>query len=165
MVEDECRLEKESEIKKIWYPRGKQPAIKVEQEKKAQSFYGAMNVKTGKVTALKAFRQTSDYTVKFLRKLEKQYAGKKVLLLWDGAPWHRGKVKDYLKEKGKKWRLEIMYFPAYSPKMNPQENVWKQSKGTCTHNSEDDFKARIKKFYAYLTRKRFNTNFLEKYLK
>jgi len=164
LVSDECRVEKESGIMGIWYPRGKQPSIAVEQQKEAVSFYGALNVATGKESILKAPRQTSAYTVRFLRKLEKEHQGKKVLLIWDGAPWHRGKVKDYLKEKGKKCWIEIMYFPAYSPDLNPQEHVWKLSRQTCTHNSENPFEVKVEKFHRFLKRKRFVTNFLKKYM-
>jgi len=163
LVADECRLEKESGARRIWFPKGKQPIIKVDQNKEAISFYGALNVITRKEIAYKALRQTSEYTVKFLRKLEKIYQGKKVLLIWDGAPWHRGKVKDYLKEKNKKCKLELMYFPPYSPDLNPQEKVWKKAKAVCSHNSEDEFKVKIKRFYQFLKRNKFTTNFLKKY--
>ena len=164
LVSDECRVEREFGIMGIWYLKGKQPSVAVDQKKEAISFYGALNVVTGKETVSPAPRQTSEYTVRFLRKLEKEYQGKKVLLIWDGAPWHRGKVRDYLKEKGKKWWLEIIYFPAYSPDLNPQEHVWKLAKQTCTHNSEDSFEVKVKRFYRFLKRKKFVTNFLEKYM-
>jgi len=163
LVADECRLQRESGLTSIWYQRGKYPEIRVDQVKEAVSFYGALNVKTGKVTILDAPRQKSLYTVQFLRKLESKYKGKNVLLIWDGAPSHRGKVKDYLKEKDKKWKLEIMYFPSYSPDLNPQEHVWKRARQEVTHNSEDDFDTKILKFYWFLTKTRFKTNFLEKY--
>lgn len=164
LVADECRLEKESSAMRIWFPKGKQPTIKVDQDKEAISFYGALNVATGKEIAYKAVRQTSEYTVKFLRKLEKIYQGKKVLLIWDGAPWHRGKVKDYLKEKNKKWKLELMYFPPYSPDLNPQEKVWKKTREYCAHNSEDEFKIKVKRFYRFLSKTTFRTNFLKKFM-
>lgn len=71
------------------------------------------------------------------RAIIKRIQGRKrsdgVLLLWDGAPWHRGEVKKYLKhETAKKWRLEITYFPPYSPDFNPQEHVWKEAKEKTT---------------------------------
>lgn len=163
MVADECRVEKESGAMRIWFPKGKQPVIKVNQDKEAVSFYGALNVATGEEVACKALRQTSEYTVKFLRKLEKIYQDKKVLLIWDGAPWHRSKVKDYLKEKGKRWKLELMYFPPYSPDLNPQEQVWKKAKESCAHNSEDEFKVKVKRFCQFLRFTKFATNFFKKY--
>lgn len=164
LVADECRVQREADTKSIWYPKGEHPKIRVEQVKEAISFYGALNVKTGECHALDAPRQNSGYTVRFLRKLEGYYKGKKVLLIWDGAPWHRGKVKDYLKEEDKNWRLELMYFPAYSPDLNPQEQVWKRGKQQVTHNNtQDSLEEKGLKFYKFLVGNKFNTNFLEKY--
>lgn len=163
LVEDECRLQEESSLSAIWYPRGQYPTIKVHQRKKAISFYGALNVKTGECIALDTPRQTSIWTVKFLRKLEGAYRDKKVLLIWDGAPWHRGEVKRYLREGDKLWKLKLMYFPPYWPKLNPQEKVWKEAKGKISHNSTDDFDAKTLNFYKYLISNTFNTNFLKKY--
>lgn len=164
LVADECRVEKESGTIRIWFPKGKQPTIKIDQDKEAMSFYGALDVTTGKEIVQQTLRQTSEYTVKFLRKLEKIYQGKKVLLIWDGAPWHRGKVKDYLKEKNKKWKLELMYFPPYSPDFNPQEQVWKKAKACCSHNSEDEFIVKVKRFGQFLYKTTFRTNFLKKFM-
>lgn len=148
----------------IWYPKGKQPTIRVNQVREAVSFYGALDVQRGREIVMKTPRQESCYTVEFLRKLERRYAGKKVLLLWDGAPWHRGKVREYLEERNKQWFLEILYFPPYSPDMNPQEQVWKAAKRQCTHNSIDEFDVKVRKFYHFLYRKKFYTNFLKKFL-
>lgn len=165
LVEDESRVQKESGIQSIWFHRGKYPDIKVTGEKKALSFYGALNVKTGKCHVMDVPRQISKNTVEFLRRLESCYKGKRVLLIWDGAPWHRGEVRKYLKrETEKKWKLEIMYFPPYSPDFNPQEHVWKETKENTTKNSEDNFDTKLLKFRKYITKTKFKTNFLSKYL-
>jgi transposase len=149
---------------RIWYPKGKQPEIRVEQKKDAQSFYGVLNVKTGK-DHLRIFdRQNSANTVQVLRGLEKVYEGKNVLLIWDGAPSHRGEVKKYLKQKPKKWKLRILYFPAYCPKLNPQERIWKDGKIHASHNSEASFEDKLYKFFTYVTKKTFTNNFISKYL-
>lgn len=163
LVEDECRVEKESGTTRIWYPRGEYPIIRVNQEKDAWSFYGALNIKSGQCHVRDFPWQNSVNTVSFLRGLERIYQGKKVLLIWDGAPWHRGEVKKYLKEKPKKWQLHIIYFPAYSPDLNPQEKVWKDSREHTTHNSEQNFQDKLYAFRQYITGKRFKTNFLDKY--
>ncbi len=164
LVGDECRVEKESGIKSIWYPKGEYPAIEVEQEKEAVSFYGALNVKTGKQSVRRITgRQNSANTVLFLEQLEDEYQGMDVLLIWDGAPSHRGEVKVYLRRRNKKWRIEIIYFPAYSPDLNPEEKVWKRGKANITHNNEDGFATKVNKFEQYLLQTKFNTNFLRKY--
>ena len=163
LVADECRVQTESDTTSIWYPKGKYPTIKVDQTKQALSFYGALNVATGECHALDAPRQTSASTVSFLRKLERMYQGKQVLLIWDGAPWHRGEVRQYLKQKHKQWQLELIYFPAYSPDLNPQEHVWKQTRKHTTHNSEQGFDDKCLNFYKYLVQTKFTSNFLQKY--
>ncbi len=163
VVADECRIERESGVTNIWYPKGKYPDIKVEQKKEAVSFYGALNVKTGKENTLILPKQNSHYTVEFLEQLEEEYQGKDALLIWDGAPSHRGEVKKYLRRRNKKWRIKLMYLPPYSPDYSPQEQVWKQGKQNVTHNSEDDFFTKVVKFYEFLKTKRFKTNFMKKW--
>jgi hypothetical protein len=60
------------------------------------------------------------------------YAYKNILLFWDGAGWHRGSVvQDFIKEDGK---INVVYFPPYSPEENPQEHVWKAGRSAVTHN-------------------------------
>ena len=164
LVEDECRIAKESDVMSIWYKKGKYPDIRVDSEKKGKSFYGALNLRTGKCH-LKMIEgnQTSERTVEFLEKLEDIYAGKRVLLIWDGAPWHRGAVKDYLSRKNKKFWIEIMYFPPYSPDLNPQEHVWKRAKQNTTHNSEKPFEQKLTDFSSFIDGAKFKSNFLEKY--
>jgi transposase len=164
LVADECRVQKESDVQKIWYSQGEYPDIKVEQDKQAMSYYGALNVETGKCHLREFDWQKSAYTVQFLEGLEKYYKDKKVLLIWDGAPWHRGEVKQYLKRRNRKCWLEIIYFPPYSPDMNPQEQVWKEARRHATHNSELDFEDKLLKFWQFVTKTKFNTNFLEKYM-
>ena len=163
LVEDECRVERESGLQKIWYQRGRYPDIKVDQQKEAISYYGALNVKTGKCHIRDTDWQNSVETVQFLLRLERIYQGKKVLLIWDGAPWHRGKVKEYLAIGEKKWQLELMYFPPYSPDMNPQEQVWKEGRKHTTHNQEKTFKEKTWNFFNYIRKTKFKTNFLEEY--
>lgn len=163
LVEDECRIQREANAKQVWYPKGKQPEIRVDQKREGKSYYGALNVTTGKCHLMEFERQISTNTVQFLKGLEKAYKGKKVLLLWDGAPWHRGEVKQYLKQKHKKFQLHIEYFPPYWPKLNPQERVWKEAKQHTCHNNEQNFEDKLLTFWKYVTKTKFTTNFLAKY--
>ena len=56
-----------------------------------------------------------------------------------------------------------MYFPPYSPDLNPQEYVWKEAKKNTCHNSELDFEDKLLNFWQFVTKTKFNTNFLNKY--
>jgi transposase len=164
LVEDECRVARESDVKAVWHQKGERPLVKYDNTKEGKSFYGALNVKTGECHSRRIEgNQVSERTVEFLEQLEETYAGKRVLLIWDGAPWHRGRVKEYLARKGRKCWLEIMYFPPYSPDMNPQEQVWKRTKQNTTHNSEKTFEDKLDDFENFLCNNTFNTDFLAKY--
>lgn len=171
LVEDESRVTRESSLKSIWYQKGKYPQIKVDQKKEGRSFYGALEVSSGKCHLWDTNKQNSANTVQFLKQLESYYQGKEVLLIWDGAPSHRGAVKQYLKNLHKhprtyykkRWKLHIQYFPAYSPDCNPQERVWKAAKQKITHNSEDSYEDKLYKFRQFVVKTTFTTNFLAKY--
>lgn len=68
----------------------------------------------------------------FLQKILLAYPDDPILLLWDRASWHRGpKLKAILEANP---RLEIMYFPAGAPDLNPQEHVWKATRRAISHN-------------------------------
>lgn len=161
LAADEARLKYEAGLTYIWYEKGQYPEIKLTRERKAKSFYGALDLQTYQETIHICKWQDSHQTVKFLKKITKKYSGKKILLLWDGAPWHRGEVKDYLRRKH---HLEILYFPPYSPQLNPQEQVWKKTRTAVSHNHEEDFNILTSKFYNHLANNKFKSNFLKKYI-
>jgi transposase len=65
--------------------------------------------------------------VTFLRQLLRQIRGK-LLVVWDGAPIHRGQaVKDFL-AAGAATRLHLAQLPPYAPDLNPDEGVWNHRK-------------------------------------
>lgn len=75
------------------------------------------------------FMQSQDHSykspdvVRFLQLLLREIPGK-LLVIWDGAPIHRGQpVKDFLAKGGAK-RIHLERLPAYAPELNPQEGVW-----------------------------------------
>lgn len=62
----------------------------------------------------------------------KIYPDQKIILIWDGAGWHRGSVvQEYIKQDK---NIQQYYFPKYSPEENPQEHVWKKGRSNVTHN-------------------------------
>ena len=58
--------------------------------------------------------------------------GKKILLIWDNAGWHKGSVtQEYIRKDS---MIEQIWFPAYAPDLNPQEHVWKVAKEKVVKN-------------------------------
>jgi transposase len=72
---------------------------------------------------------------KHLRDVAKAYPAhrhKRVVLVIDNAPWHRGKaVSEALAENP---HLELYRLPSYSPKLNVIERLWKVLRRRATHN-------------------------------
>ena len=61
--------------------------------------------------------------VRFLRLLLRKLHGK-LLMIWDGAPIHRGQpIKDFL-ARGAAKRIHLEQLPGYAPDLNPGEGIW-----------------------------------------
>jgi transposase len=68
---------------------------------------------------------------------------KRVVLIIDNAPWHRGKpIDEALAEHP---HLEFKRLPSYSPQLNPIERFWKVLRRRATHNRLFDTIADLKK--------------------
>jgi putative transposase len=89
--------------------------------------------------------------IEFLGQLVRYYRGNKVHFITDNAPYHKSpKVREWL--KGKEDLIEFHFLPAYSPKLNAVEYVWRKTKRAITHNK---FFPRLQDLKAALAR-RFN---------
>jgi transposase len=66
--------------------------------------------------------------VRFLKHLLRHIPGK-LLVIWDGAPIHRGQpVKDFLTQGGTR-RIQLEQLPGYAPDLNPlDQGVWQHLK-------------------------------------
>lgn len=66
---------------------------------------------------------TAKVFLRFVRKLRREYPGRFIVLIVDGATTHTANVvKAYAKANKNNFRLEIL--PAYSPELNPTEKSW-----------------------------------------
>ena len=71
--------------------------------------------------------------MRFLRVLLRKISGK-LLLIWDGAPIHRGQpVKDFLAHGAAK-RLHREQLPGYAPERNPVAGRWNYLKRVAPGN-------------------------------
>ena len=132
LTEDEMILSTQTTFQKIWLPQGEYPKVEISNTRQNRSVYGFLNIKTGKEHAFKTEKQNMFITVEILKKIRAIYQNKKLLIIWDGAGWHRGsEVQNFIKQdKG----IESIHFPRYAPELNPQEHVWKSGRDHCSHN-------------------------------
>ncbi len=166
LAEDEMILYFQATLGKMWMRKGRPIRIAIAAGRDRIGFYGALNIKTGKEHTMQANKQNSDSSIKFLKKLRKIYPKVKILLVWDNAPWHKSKkIKKYLKRingLAKTRNLELLNFPKYAPKLNPQEHVWKEARKEVSHNHTfATFPELIKAFMKFLKKTGFDYKFIE----
>jgi transposase len=94
-------------------------------------FYGTLNLRTGEemVTHTEGFN--SQLTATHLQTILDSLPDNPIVLFWDRAKWHRGQS---VRAAAANPRLEIIEFPAGAPDLNPQEQVWKQTRRKVSHN-------------------------------
>jgi len=78
----------------------------------------------------------------------------KIILIEDGAPYHKSKVVKEFKSANAD-RLTIESLPAFSPDYNPIEKLWKNTKRDATHMKyfktfEDLNQSVVKTFESYM---------------
>ena len=89
---------------------------------------------TGSPFVMPAETGNSEHSVTFLKALRRNFQGRRLLVLWDRAPYHRGDlVKSYLKvlngERPEQDRLiHLEYFAPHAPEQNPMEDIWLAAK-------------------------------------
>lgn len=108
--------------------------VPIKNEKDRQTYYGALNYQTQELTVQAYPAGNGVSTVEFVKHLQKKYTGKKIILIWDGASYHRfGEFRDYLGKLNhgippEKWLITCVLFAPNAPQQNPIEDVWLQAK-------------------------------------
>ncbi len=118
--EDEARFGLQPIIKRRWAKRGVRPLAEVNPKYEWAWSYGAVEMKTGESFFLLLPDLTADSVEIFLSEFAKaQNLGKEkiAILLWDGAPAHRAKLK--VPVGVVLWRT-----PPQTPELNPSERLW-----------------------------------------
>ena len=111
------------------------------------SFYGVYLYNEGQVRLWPYSRANGEHTIAVLRRLRAEWPDRKLLVLWDGAPYHRAKtVRQGASELG----ITIVPLPGYSPDLMPVEALWRWLREDVTyhhcHASADDLTRRVADF-------------------
>ena len=157
-VSDECRIIWETEIRRMWLPKGQKTVIKVERKRKAQSFIGLLNLKDGKEWLYRLAWQKQDTIIPVLEALVKQYPGKRICIIWDNARFHHGKkLKAKLQTTLK--TIHLINLPAYAPDHNPQEHVWKYGKESIANDQRNSLEETVQAFEDAVMGRNYNYQF------
>ena len=131
---DEVSFAQWGSLSRTWAPIGKQPKIKTKGKRKGLKMFGVIGFFGGSFQYMEAEDKfNGESYIEFLKKIMEQYSCP-VILVEDGAPYHRSKiVKEYTNGLEDKGQLYIYRLPSYSPDFNPIEKFWKNAKKDATH--------------------------------
>jgi transposase len=97
LFQDECYLLNLDICGYAWGKTNERIEIPIKNEKDRQTYYGALNYQTQELTIQGYPAGNGVSTVEFVKYLQSKYSGKKIILIWDGASYHRfGAFRDYL---------------------------------------------------------------------
>ena len=108
---------------RTWAPRRQTPVLRVKLSHDHLAAISGITLDGRLCLQIREQAFDSAGVVGFLRVLLRKVPGK-LLLIWDGAPIHKGQpVKDCLK-RGAAKRLHLERLPGYAPDLNPDEGIW-----------------------------------------
>ena len=159
---DEAGLYLQATTCHVWSPTGQTPIVRADPGRAKTNFYGILNLQTGQEIAMRSDVMNAEISAQHLEMILEANPDVPIILLWDRAPWHRGKPIDQVLEENP--RLEIIFFPTASPDLNPQEHVWKSVRKEISHNHlEARLPELADRFLNTLNSSTFKCAFLERY--
>ena len=117
---------------RVWAVCGQTPMVRVDPGRRKAGFYGTLNLHTGHEIVTRTDTFNAEVSAQHLQQILDTLPGVPILLFWDRAPWHHGPPIRALLARNP--RLEIIEYPVAAPDLNPQENVWKQTRHVISHN-------------------------------
>ncbi len=143
-------------------PCGQTPIVRVDPGRSKAGFYGTLDLKTGHEIVTRSLVFNAQVSAQHLQQVLDAFPGRHLLFFWDRAPWHRGDPIRRLLAANP--RLEIIEYPVAAPELNPQEQVWKQTRRTVSHNHVSTKLPQLADdFEHHLRSNTFESSFLDRY--
>lgn len=115
-----------------WFERGKQKIIKTFGKHRGVKFMGCLDYESGDIYCEEHEAYNAQRFQEFLKNVLMRYSGKIVLVLDNAKIHHATLIQPFLEENHD--RLELLFLPPYSPKLNPIEGLWKWLKEKVINN-------------------------------
>jgi transposase len=152
---DEAHIHQDADLGYGWSERGRRfwvasrsPGLSAK-----LSFYGLYVYNEGEVRLWPYPRANGEHTIEVLRRLRAEWPDRQLVVLWDGASYHRaGTVRD----AAAALRIELVPLPGYSPDLMPVEALWRWLREDVTyhycHPTSDDLSRRVAEFQARINK-------------
>lgn len=155
MFFDESRFGTHSKIGHGWFKKGTRTSVSVKLGFQNFYLYSSVNPFDGTSCTLFLPMVNTDCMNIFLQELSRQNQGSKILLVMDGAGWHKSRQLQIPEN------IEILYLPPYSPELNPVERLWQYIKNNTIVNrvyeSLDALEEAVYEFVIKLKQDKFKT--------
>jgi len=138
---DEAAVRSDSHRGTTWGKRGETPVVKDSGGRFGLKLISAVSPRGDMRFQFIKERMNSELFIQFLKKLRTD-AARPILVIADNARYHHSKkVQAFLKEND--GSIMMAFLPAYSPELNPDEQVWNHAKlqlGKRTIKNESEMK-------------------------
>ena len=118
MFEDEARVGRISEPYVCWSPAGVRPTVGAQMIRQYAYVFGAISPQDGQHDHRFCTTGKATDMSDFLAQVRANHPGDFILMILDGAPWH--KAKHLVKPE----HMALEFLPPYCPDLNPEEQVW-----------------------------------------
>jgi transposase len=155
---DEAHIHQDADLGYGWAERGERFLVASSSPSLSArvSFYGLYLYNEGQVRLWPYRRANGEHTIDVLRRLRAEFSSEALIVLWDGAPYHRAKS---VREAATALDITLMPLPGYSPDLMPVEELWRWLREDVTdhhgHASADDLTRRVGDFEARLNQDPF----------
>jgi len=123
---DEAGVRSDYHSGTTWAPKGQTPIVRTTGARHSLNLVSAVSAKGSMRFMTVKGKMNADRFIEFLERLMKNQSTP-VFLIVDGHPVHRSaRVKAFIEASD--GRLKLYHLPAYSPELNPDEQVWNQLK-------------------------------------
>lgn len=118
----------------VWGKTNIRIEIPIKNEKDRQTYYEALDYHTKEFIVQEESAGNGENTVAFIEHLQQQRLGQRMVLIWDGASYHKSaEVKEFLAsvntgQDASQWQVTCILFAPNAPEQNPVEDVWLQTK-------------------------------------
>jgi transposase len=128
--EDESRFGQQGTTTNVWARRGSRPTVVRQTEYEYLWVLGTVCPETGKAEGLLSPRLNTEVINVFLEQFSASLAADEhAVMIWDGAGFHTSKSLRIPQN------VTLLQLPAYSPELNPIENLWHYLKSHFWSNS------------------------------
>ena len=148
---DEAHIHQDVDLGHGWGERGKRFLVASSSPGLSAkvSVYGLYLYNEGRVRLWPYARANGEHTVDVLRRLRAELPNGRLIVVWDGAPYHRAKA---VWAETASLGIELAPLPGYSPDLMPVEALWRWLREDVTyhhcHATVDDLTRRVAAFEA-----------------